>query len=181
MAKWNSDDILIKDNFLDDETLKNINNDLLLCQKKGKFTNRASTKKGIYQSTYFNVDLSHEHFAVKYVIDFFKKHYGIKILEMESCYFLSTKNNLPSPHFDEVSKINCLIYLKGDQKMANGTGFYVMNKETNTYHLHTHIGFSENRGIIFDGSVKMHGTLQSFENGDPSTRYVMANFINKYE
>ena len=38
--------------------------------------------------------------------------------------------------------------------MANGTGFYVMNKETNTAYLHTHIGFSENRAIIFDGSVE---------------------------
>ena len=80
MAKWNSDDILIKDNFLDDETLKNINNDLLFCQKEGKFTNRASTKKGAYQAIYFNVDLPPGHFAVKYVINFLKNTTVLKFL-----------------------------------------------------------------------------------------------------
>ena len=46
--------------------------------------------------------------------------------------------------------------------MANGTGFYVMNKETNTAYLHTHIGFSENRAIIFDGSAKMRWNFTIF-------------------
>jgi len=180
-TKWDSNEILIKDNFFDSETFKNINTDLVLCEQKNKFINRGAVKdNSVYQRIYFNVELSSEHFAVKYVTDLFKKRYNIKITNMLSYYFLSTKNNLPTPHTD-VAKINCLIYLNGDQKMANGTGFYVKDEKNECSVLNSHVGFIENRALIFDGSVKEHATLQSFATGNPSKRYAMANFINYYD
>jgi hypothetical protein len=65
--------------------------------------------------------------------------------------------------------------------MANGTGFYVKDEKNECSVLNSHVGFIENRALIFDGSVKEHATLQSFATGNPSKRYAMANFINYYD
>ena len=74
--------------------------------------------------------------------------------------------------FDE-NDINCLVYLKGNHLLNSGTGFY--NKVGNEFVLNTHVGFKENRAIIFDSKIR-HCSLQFNENTD--SRFVMANFFN---
>ena len=62
----------------------------------------------------------------------------------------------------------------GDTKINNGTGFY--EQEDDKFSLHTHIGFKENRAIIFTSSI-WHSPLQFA--GESTPRYVLANFIYK--
>ena len=56
----------------------------------------------------------------------------------------------------------------------NGTGFYDKISE-DKYELNTHVGFKENRAIVFDSKI-YHTSLQ-FNEGT-GTRYCLANFIN---
>ena len=95
------------------------------------------------------------------------------VIGMKSNYFLSFPNTPAIPHDDD-GLFNCLIYLLGDTKINNGTGFYELNKDKLS--LHTHIGFKENRAIFFSSSI-WHSPLQFA--GDSSPRYVLANFIYK--
>ena len=59
------------------------------------------------------------------------------------------------------------------QILNSGTGFY--EKQNDEYVLNRHIGFKENRAIIFDSKI-FHASLQFNEGCKP--RYVMANFFN---
>ena len=116
--------------------------------------------------------LDEKHFAVQEVI---------KILEdiiidysfWESNYFLSTQHTEATPHHDTCD-LNCLVYLKGKHLLNSGTGFY--DSVGDEFVLNTHVGFKENRAIIFDS--KIHHTSLQF-NKDCGSRYVMANFFNK--
>ena len=74
------------------------------------------------------------------------------------------------PHTDKDSaKINILIMISGPTAVTNGTVFYTDKK------LDIHVGFKENRAIIFDSDIS-HCSLQFDSNS--AKRYVMANFIN---
>jgi len=170
------DSIIVKDNFFN----KKVYEKILLDISKLKFTNRyVSTSKlkkddssnNVYQKIYFNVELNPEHFAVKYVVEKLKDYY-LKTTTGSHNYFLSTKHREATPH-DDSNDINCLIYLKGKEFINSGTGFY--DKQNNNYVLNTHVGFKENRAIIFDSKI-YHSSLQFNENC--GTRYAMANFLN---
>ena len=169
------DKIIIKDNFFTKEVLKMIHDDI----SKLKFTNRFSdfnNKNNPYQKIYFNVKLDSEHFAVKEVYKnlnkFFKKEKSLG--KGMHYYFLSTKHEEATPHSD-FNDVNCLVYLKGNYLVNSGTGFYDKNEDTGQYTLNTHVGFKENRAIIFDTSIN-HCSLQFNENC--GKRYVMTNFFH---
>ena len=168
---WKNDQILIKDNFFSEDILSKVHLEL----PNLNFTNRHADFKdrSIYNKIYFNCSLSSDHYLVKEIKNILLKDYNIIYKNMESAYFLSTKNNLPTPHTDPC-ELNVLIYLKGNCLMHNGTGIYEQNN------LNTHIGFKENRAILFNGAKYMHASLQSFEQ-EASPRYAMANFLNTYE
>jgi len=163
--------IIIQDNFFTEKILKEINKDLL----KFKFKNRSIDEgDSIYQKIYFQVPLDKEYFAVKEVITILNKN-NIKVDHAFSNYFLSTKHEKATPHCD-ATDVNCLIYLKGNHLINSGTGFY--DKINDKYELNTHVGFKENRAIIFDSKI-FHCSLQFNEN--TNSRYVMANFFNYEE
>lgn len=95
----------------------------------------------------------------------------------ETSYFLA-KPIPATPHIDARypgSEIyhNCLIYIKGEFLLNNGTGFYENINEK--LHLNTHIGFKENRAIFFNGNI-FHASLQ-WADKNSSFRYCMANFF----
>jgi len=163
------DRVIIQDNFFD----KEIYNEILYDISKLKFSNRNTVvnNKNIYQKIYFNVPLNKKHFAVVEVLKKLKE-YNLDLNLNESNYFLSTKHEEPTPHCDSTD-VNCLIYLKGIQILNSGTGFY--EKQNDEYVLNRHIGFKENRAIIFDSKI-FHSSLQF--NDVTATRYVMANFLN---
>ena len=166
------DFIIIKDNFFK----KKIYDEILLDISRLKFQNRSTMVKqesvNIYQKIYFSVPLNNNHFAVQETKKIIEKNLNAKISLWESNYFLSTKHTTPTPHFD-ISDINCLIYLKGNELLNSGTGFYKKDKDEFVANLHA--GFKENRAIIFDSKI-YHCSLQF--NEDTASRYVMANFFN---
>ena len=165
------DYIIVKDNFFDESVLKKIHRDIL----ELKFTNRFVNNKNednIYQKIYFEVVLNEKHFAVQEVLKNVENLIEKKLKISGNYYFLSTKHKDATPHEDN-SDINCLIYLKGKEFVNSGTGFYDRNDDK--CNLNTHVGFKENRAIIFDSKI-IHASLQFNENC--GTRYVMANFFN---
>ena len=166
-----SNHIIIKDNFFNETVYKKI----LIDISRLKFSNRhesvGNSLKNIYQKIYFNVPLSKDHFAVQETINILNS-YKLNLNDGEHNYFLSASHEGASIHND-VARLNCLIYIKGKNLMNSGTGFY--DKEKDTYHLRTHVGFKENRGIIFDSKI-YHSTTQ-FQK-DSGSRYVLANFFS---
>ena len=99
------------------------------------------------------------------------KKINFKIKDIVSHYFLSTTHKEATPHTDP-NEYNCLIYLQGEHFLNSGTGFF--DKIDNNYVLNSHIGFKENRAIIFDSKI-YHSSLQFNENS--GLRYVMVNFL----
>lgn len=76
------------------------------------------------------------------------------------------------PHIDtSFSKMNILIMMKGPTAVTNGTVFYTDNK------LDMHIGFRENRAIMFP-SDKLHSPHAS--NTPNLKRYTVSLFIQEY-
>jgi hypothetical protein len=165
------DYLIVKDNFFKKNIYKKIINEMLQLN----FINRniAVDKKdqNIYQKTYFSVNLNFNHFAVQEVKKNLNKC-GFNVIEFDHNYLLSTKHEEATPHIDKSNDLNCLIYLKGTQLINSGTGFY--DKTKNNYELNRHIGFKENRAIIFDAKI-FHASLQFNEGA--KKRYVMANFF----
>ena len=162
--------IIIQDNFFSKKMLDKIKIDL----SHQKFNNRATEHKNtLYQKIYFQVKLTKKHPVVIETIKNLKKKFNLSCSKIMSYYFLSTKHEQATPHNDSLNEYNCLIYLKGNNLINSGTGFYdIIN---NKYQLNTHVGFKENRAIIFDSNI-YHTSLQ-FNDGC-GTRYCLANFIN---
>ena len=79
------------------------------------------------------------------------------------------------PHTDEF-KFNILIMLKGPTAVTNGTVFY--NKAGPNLELDTHVGFRENRAIMFP-SDHYHSPHKSEVPG--LRRYTATLFIKHYE
>ena len=169
-----SNHIIIKDNFFSETIYKEILIDISRLKFRNRNESVGSNLKNIYQKIYFNVPLSKDHFAVQETINILNG-YGLKVNKGDHNYFLSSSHEGASIHNDD-ARLNCLIYLKGRNLMNSGTGFY--DKEEDNYHLRTHVGFKENRGIIFDSKI-YHSTTQ-FEK-DSGSRYVMANFFGLEE
>jgi hypothetical protein len=57
------------------------------------------------------------------------------------------------PHTDEIiCKMNLYLQIEGGTKLNHGLGFYTDNN------LDTHIGFKENRAVLFDSNL-LHSPL----------------------
>ena len=165
--------LIVKDNFFKEDVYNEILKDI----SRLKFNNRSTTidktdkdADNLYQKIYFNVPLNVNHFAVEEVSRLLN-NYGLTLNSFEHSYFLSTKHEEATPHNDNCD-LNCLVYLKGNEIINSGTGFY--DKKEEEYVLNRHIGFKENRALIFDSKI-FHASLQF--NKDAGSRYIMANFF----
>jgi hypothetical protein len=163
--------IIIQDDFFSKNFLDKIKIDL----SHSKFSNRFSTYQNIiYQKIYFHVELTEDHTVVLETIKILKKKLNLSCSKISSSYFLSTKHEEATPHNDSVHEYNCLIYLKGNSLINNGTGFYSKISK-DEYQLNTYVGFKENRAVIFDSNI-YHTSLQY--NEECGARYCLVNFIN---
>ena len=129
----------------------------------------------LYQRNYHHIALPDESDVSLEVKKNIKKHFNVTVIGMKSNYFLSFPNTPAIPH-DDNGLYNCLIYLLGDTKINNGTGFY--EQEDDKFSLHTHIGFKENRAVLFP-SNKLHSPHANKESN--ITRYSATLFIKDYE
>ncbi len=81
------------------------------------------------------------------------------------------------PHQDiPDGKINIMIMLKGITSLTNGTVFY--NKIDKHLELDTHVGFRENRAILFPSD---HWHSQHASNIPNMIRYSATLFVKDYE
>tara|TARA_R110000824_G_scaffold163078_1_gene338866 strand:- start:314 stop:820 length:507 start_codon:yes stop_codon:yes gene_type:complete len=73
-----------------------------------------------------------------------------KKFDLNLCIYTMVANVEPTVHWDYSKECShqVLIYIRGDQDLHKGTGFYVKNGED--YQLNTHIGFRQNRAIFWD-------------------------------
>ena len=166
--------LIVKDNFFNEDIYKKILIDLSTLNFFNRNNYISEKHRNIYQKIYFMVDLNPKHFAVVEV-EKILSNYGFDICGIEHNYFLSSKHEEATPHNDAGADLNCLVYLKGNEIINSGTGFY--DKKENQYVLNRHIGFKENRAIIFDSKI-FHSSLQFNEGAEK--RYVMTNFF-KYK
>jgi len=164
--------LIVKDNFFQKNIFEKIKKDLMKLNFTNYYQEIGDSPSARFQKPYFNANVKTEDVSVKNVISSLNK-YNFNIKNIESHYFLSGKHIKDTVHNDP-NELNCLIYLKGNSSINNGTGFYdYVNGE---YVLNRHIGFKENRAIIFDAKI-FHASLQ-FIGEDVSPRYIMVNWIN---
>jgi|TARA_R100001460_G_scaffold6127_1_gene16268 hypothetical protein len=173
----NKKSIYVQDNFFDKEIFQIIQNEVLSSEFKPRHSDvykksSDDSQRGEHQKTYHHVQLLLDSKCVLETKKNIKKYFDYTVKRIESYYFLSFPNTPAIPHHD-VCAYNCLIYLVGDKLINNGTGFY--EKFNDQYQLHTHIGFKENRAILFNPSIH-HCPLQFAGNSTP--RYIMSNFCH---
>tara|TARA_R110001599_G_scaffold121948_1_gene293722 strand:- start:14 stop:535 length:522 start_codon:yes stop_codon:yes gene_type:complete len=168
----NKKSIYVQDNFFSEKIFKTMQREIVSLEFKSRYNNvpEGGTGYGDHQRTYHHVELNSDAKIVLEVKKNIKKYFNFTVKKINSNYFLSFPNTPAIPHEDG-GEYNCLIYIVGDKLINNGTGFY--EKLNNKYHLHTHIGFKENRAIFFNSQID-HSSLQFAGNSTP--RYVMANF-----
>ena len=155
--------IQIKDNFLEKEELKVITDNVSKIDYQAMIN-----KDGNYGFRHaFPQDNKN-----KWLFEKIKKQFFPNInLEMAlSSYHWRHNKDKVMAHTDSERDFNFILYLKGEELIYNGTGFYYKNN------LNTYIGFVENRAIFFDGKNNLHTNLQAL--GPSSGRHTINIFYN---
>jgi len=109
----------------------------------------------------------------KWIFDKIKNSFFNQNLRVYKCRFDMRHNKTQIlPHLDSnKNDYNCIVYLKGEELLYNGTGFYHNND------LHTYVGFVKNRALFFNGSEVYHTDLQCL--GPSSIRYTLNIFYER--
>ena len=157
-------ELQVKDNFFTEQEYN------ILIENLNKINFKPSKNKDSHFSFHHDFKPDSKN---KWIFDKIKNNFFNKNLEIYSCRFDMRHNKTQTlPHLDsEHNDYNCIIYLKGDELLYNGTGFYHKNN------LHTYVGFVKNRALFFNGSEVYHTDLQSL--GPSSMRYTLNIFYKK--
>jgi hypothetical protein len=170
--------IKIIDNFFEDKTLEQIQNHML---NNLKFTptyynhTTEKNKENYYGSRFY---LEDDPKLSETFVKQAEKKFKIKIKEIQRGSGLDIRNlDHFQPHKDDGAGIvNILVMLKGKTDVTNGTVFY--NKVENNLELDTHIGFRENRAVMFPSN---HYHSPHASNVPNLRRYTATLFIKDYE
>jgi hypothetical protein len=154
--------IQIKDNFLNKKELSILLNNLNNISYKAM--NNDDGNYGFRHE--FERNLKNEWFFKKIKKQFFP---NINLKVNKGSYHLRHNFKKVMSHEDK-EDYNFILYLKGDELVYNGTGFYYKNK------LNTYLGFVNNRALFFDGKNNVHTDLQAL--GKSSPRYTINIFYN---
>jgi bifunctional N-acetylglucosamine-1-phosphate-uridyltransferase/glucosamine-1-phosphate-acetyltransferase GlmU-like protein len=171
--------IKIIDNFFDDVLFKNIQNHVStkLCFEPRYLPDTTEkTKENHYGSRFV---LTQDPNLFKTFIKQCEKTFKIKIKETYKDSGVDLRNlDFFIPHDDVPtgSKINILIMIKGRTAVNNGTVFY--HKEKDKSVLDIHVGFRENRAVLFPSSW-VHSAHARKE--DDVKRYTATLFVTDYE
>ena len=97
------------------------------------------------------------------------------VVECESKFIMPNAQDGARPHVDPC-QLQCLVFIKGEEIIKNGTLFFddAQVGKDKKFNINTHVGFKENRGIVFS-SNNLHAPAQ-FSGG--SWRYCLANFFH---
>ena len=160
-------DIHIKDNFLDKEIYKLIYNKIpfYIYDKVG--TLEPKDNKVVKEE---NSELKHLFYGAaveKNIADHIRekceKLYNKKFKENYTSYTMVARTT-PMVHRD-ISKYashQIIIYIRGDESLHRGTGFYVKNNDV--HELNTHVGFKKNRAIFWESSTYHSPLIWSDQN-----------------
>ena len=134
----NTEFVMYVDNFLDDKTLKDLQNTLT----KIEYSESKDKHGRVYgrRHTFFG-----EH------------HKSDPVIKLIKQYFFPHRNLVAENNVCA----NFLFFVKGEPLLNNGTGFMKNDQ------LSSHIGFVENRALFFNGSKILHSDLQSFGDSSP--------------
>ena len=156
-------DIQIKDNFLEKKLFEKLKNRLPILNYSAQ-NERLSYKSHVWFSTPCDKE-------VEKIIK--KKCENIlnKKLKTDICSYtlVGSQESLPHCDLSDNHEYQIIIYIKGNQNLHKGTGFYVFNEESKNYELNTHIGFKENRAVIWH-SNSWHSPM-CWASEDKSSRY----------
>ena len=153
--------IQIKDNFLNEEDFKIISSNI------DKIIYAPMTNPDNFGFRHnFEKSPENEWFFTKIKKQFFP---DVNLKVIESSYHLRHNTKKVLSHTDNAN-YNFILYLKGDELIYNGTGFYYKNN------LNTYLGFVKNRALFFDGKNNIHTDLQAL--GESSPRYTINIFYN---
>ena len=153
--------IQIKDNFLKEDEFKIITDNL------NKIDYHAmSNADGPYGFRHtFPKTLKNKWLFKKIKRQFFP---SVKLKINSASYHWRHNKEKVLAHKDLGKDFNFILYLRGNELIYNGTGFYTKNN------LNTYIGFVENRAIFFDGKNNLHTDLQAL--GPSSGRHSLNIF-----
>jgi hypothetical protein len=162
--------IKIEDNFFDKNTFTKINNEVEGYEYAPPTKEIIDYNGGCF---WFQNDVSKSDLQ-NHIIEQLEKITNLKINRQKNCiskFIMSNAQDKARPHVDHAADLQCLIYIKGDQILNNGTLF--LDKKESSYDINAHVGFKENRAIIFS-SNNYHSPAQ-FLGG--TWRYSINNFF----
>jgi len=160
-------DIIVVDNFFNEKELNILNNNLTKIYWEPQ-ENGLGHKYGFGHN--FKRNEENQWLFDKIKNNFFKDK---NLKEIDPCFRQRHNAEKMLPHTDEHVHYIFLAYLKGEELMYNGTGFY--NEDG---HLDRYIGFRQNRAIFFNSFI-YHSDLQSL--GKSSPRYTLNIFYKNDE
>ena len=164
--------IKIVDNLLDEEQFKRIQNHILKLPFTPRyFKNKPKNKENYYGARFnFSQDLD----LLKIFIDQAENKFKIKIKDIHEDSGVDIRNlDHFKPHIDtDLGITNILVMLRGPKAVTNGTVFY-KNGE-----LDMHIGFKENRSIMFPSNWYHSNHASNVPN---LRRYTATIFVKDYE
>jgi len=170
--------IKIIDDFLNNKDLKIIQNFALYkAFYKPEFFEKTTekTKENFYGNRWH---LNNEPKILNILKNQAENKFNIKIKKIDSNSGIDCRNlDHFKPHIDSsIAKINILIMISGPTAVTNGTVFY--HGDLNNYDLDIHVGFRENRAVMFP-SNKIHSQHASVV---PNLkRYTSTLFVEDYE
>tara|TARA_R100001460_G_scaffold71998_1_gene112695 strand:+ start:1767 stop:2267 length:501 start_codon:yes stop_codon:yes gene_type:complete len=156
--------INIKDNFIEEKLYKSIYDKVLHLPYKPNVGSR-----------YYFHGAPVEKDVANYVREECEKLSGKKFIEKYTSYGMVTGID-PIVHCDydeEICTHQVLVYIRGDEGLHRGTGFYVNNN--GTQELNTHVGFRQNRAIFFD-SKNYHSPLIWSDDNKSKRFSILAQF-----
>ena len=139
-------DIHIKDNFLEKEIYKSIYEKIPFYIYSENF--KYAVPDGVDDKTHLFHGAIVEENVANYIRKKCEKLYRKKFKEGYTAYTMVSRST-PMVHCDKGKDCThqIIIYVRGDEKLNKGTGFYSDNE------LNTHVGFKQNRAIFWESSV----------------------------
>ena len=165
--------IKIIDNFFDEKLFKNINSHVLhnIYYTPRWLEGKEKTKENYYGDRFVLAD---DPKLTKVFIENVENKFKIKIKKLHNDSGIDLRNiSHFIPHDDvPISKLNVLIMISGPTAVTNGTVFYTKGE------LDIHVGFRENRAVLFPSSW-IHSPHKSEVVN--LKRYTASLFIADYE
>ncbi len=161
--------IKIINDFFDDELFVNVKNHITT---KLYYTPRFyDEKKENYYGSRFV--LSQDKKLLDTFVTQAEKKFKIKIKQLHSDSGIDIRNlDKFKPHIDDAAKINIMVMLSGPTAVTNGTVFYTDGE------LDIHVGFKENRSILFPSNWYHSNHASNISN---LKRYTASLFVENYE